>query len=303
MKNKLAAHFTFLICVASLFITQHRAQAQNNQKFKASVNVGGFSENFHWSIAGTAQGTDPNIYSELRWSKLRGPQTSMHLEYNFWKGFLLQADFSSASIIKGNVTDTDFGEDHRKDTLYHESFSSDKGSVLSTDMTLGYKLSLSQSFSVTPFMGYGINAQSLYILGDFGNITGELKSTYKTQWKGLTVGFNTQIPLSDKLFITPQFTYHQVHYSAKANWNLIEEFQHPVSFRHKANGYGLEPSMKINYAFNKTISIHLEEKYSYWTTGKGSDTLYRTNGDVSVTQLNKIYRNNYSVALGVAFAF
>jgi outer membrane protease len=304
MHRKLATQILLSLSVASLLmLTNTHLQAQgNDQKFSISVSPGYFQEDFRWSIAGTSQGKDPNIYSELRWQKLSGPQISGSAQYNFWKGFVLRTNFHSAFITKGNITDTDFGEDNRKDTLYHDSFDSNKGNILSGDLTAGYQIKFTENFSATPFIGYGISDQSLYILRDFGSVTGNLKSTYQTQWNGLTIGRELRIKIK-RIIIQQQLIYHQVNYSAKANWNLIEDFQHPVSFRHKAKGYGLETGINIHYRFNKIISVFADGKYSYWTTGKGTDTLYRNNGDISITQMNGAVRNNFNIALGIAFSF
>ncbi len=42
--------------------------------------------------------------------------------------------------------------------------------------------------------------------------------------------------------------YDQAVYRATADWNLIQNFSHPVSFTHHADGFGVEGQMGVEYA-------------------------------------------------------
>jgi hypothetical protein len=293
-------------CLAGLLLVfaSQIVLAQSDQRGKLVITFqpGYFQEDFRWSIAGDSQGKNPNIYSELRWKNLSGPQFALDVKYKFWKALVLQVNFSESFITSGTVTDTDFGQDNRKDTLYHDQFDSNKGSVTAFHATIGYQLKIKR-FSITPFAGYVVNAQSLYLLKDFGNVIGDLRSTYKTRWQGFTAGFNIRIPVGKKFTIEPSFVYNQTNYSSKANWNLIENFKHPVSFRHKAVGFGLEPSLNVRYMIRKKLSFLIGGYYSYWTTGKGSDRLYLMDGQIPVTQFNGAHRSSLGISLGVSYSF
>jgi len=273
------------------------------QKFIITGQLGYFQEDFRWSIAGTSQGTDPNIYSELRWQKLSGPQAKVNFQYNFWKDFLFKIDFSRSFITSGTVTDTDFGDDNRKDTLYHDSFKSNEGYINSLSFALGYKIKLLKICTASIYAGYSDDRQSLYILGDPGLFTSDLRSTYATKWNGFVIGSDLKIPIQKKIIIEPQIVYHQVNYSANADWNLIAQFKHPVSFAHLAKGFGIEPALNFHYTLTKIISLTASGKYSYWSTGKGIDTLYLADDSISTTQLNGAIRNNWSIVLGTSLSF
>ena len=285
-----------------LFCMMANAQ-EKKQKFNITTQLGYFQEDFRWSIAGINDNNNyVNILSELRWENLRGPQANINLQYNFWKGFFVQGNFSTSLILSGSVTDTDFGEDNRKDTLYHDTFDSNEGNIISFGGSLGYKIKFHENYSISPFIGFSSNQQSLYIVEVPGGLLTDLRCTYETQWNGLTLGLDSKIPIG-KFIIQPLIIYHQVNYSAKANWNLIETFKHPVSFTHDAKGFGIEPALNFHYTLNKTISILLGGKSGYWSTGKGVDTLYLTDGSTSTTQLNGAIRNNWSINLGASFSF
>jgi hypothetical protein len=295
---------SYLAVALVLFSLNSYSQTQPKKpKFILNASSGYYTENFDWSIAGNINDRYVNILSELRWKKIKAVQLNVNGEYNFLKGLFVKGNLSNAFITSGKVSDTDFGKDNRQDTLFHDTFNSDQGNITSWDAVIGYKIPIAKKYSVAPFVGYGINAQSLFVLRDYGNITGNLKSTYDTKWNGLTMGLSFTIPIHDKIIITAQSTYRQLNYSAKANWNLIEDFEHPVSFRHKAKGYGLQNSFGVQYLFNEKISVSLNGQLGHWTTGKGTDTLYRTNGEVNVTQLNQTHRNSATLGAGIQFLF
>jgi hypothetical protein len=295
---------SYLAAALVLFsLTAHSQNQSKKPKFILDASSGYYTENFNWSIAGNINDRYVNILSELRWKKIKGVQLNINGEYNFWKGLFVKGNLSKAFITSGKVSDTDFGRDNRQDTLFHDNFNSDQGNITSWDADIGYKISIAKKYSVAPFVGYGITAQSLFVLRDYGNVTGNLRSTYETKWNGLTMGLSFIIPVHERITITAQSTYRQLNYSAKANWNLIEDFEHPVSFRHKAKGYSIENNIVVHYLFNEKISVSLNGQLGYWTTGKGTDTLYRTNGEVDVTQLNRVHRNSTALGAGIRISF
>jgi hypothetical protein len=291
---------------AALVLFSLNAHSQNQPKkpkFLLDASSAYYTEDFNWSIAGNVNDRYVIILSELRWRKIKGVQLNLNGEYNFWKGLFVKGNLSKAFITSGKVSDTDFGQDNRQDTLFHDTFNSDHGNITSWAAGVGYKLSIAKKYSVAPFVGYGNNSQSLFVLRDYGNVTGNLKSTYDTKWNGLTMGLSFIVPVHERIIITAQSTYRQLNYSAKANWNLIEDFEHPVSFRHKAKGYGVENNIGVHYVLNEKISLSLNGQLGHWTTGKGTDTLYRTNGEVNVTQLNRVHRNSATLGAGIQISF
>jgi hypothetical protein len=295
---------SYLAAALVLFsINAHSQNQPKKPKFILDASSGYYTENFNWSIAGNINDRYVNILSELRWRKIKGVQLNLNGEYNFWKGLFVKGNLSKAFITSGKVSDTDFGNDNRQDTLFHDNFKSDQGNITSWDAGVGYKVSIAKMYSVAPFVGYGINGQYLFVLRDYGNVTGNLKSTYDSKWTGLSMGLSFIIRIHERIIITAQSTYRQLNYSAKANWNLIEDFEHPVSFRHKAKGYGLQNNIGVQYVLNEKISLSLNGQLSHWTTGKGTDTLYRTNGEVNVTQLNRVYRNSATLGAGLQISF
>lgn len=298
---------TFWLVLALLLVVTTATKAQEcagNKKFRVGLVSGYAREDFRWSIGGkTDQSGYVNILSELKWKRLSGIAFGFDAGYNFYKDFVLRTSFSGVMLTSGNVSDTDYGKDNRRDTLFHGRFRSDKGSTYGVDLAVGYKLKLRKKGCFLPLLGYGINLQSLYILGDPGNFIGTLRSTYQARWNGLMAGYTIEMPVYGNLSIRHQFFYHHVNYAAKANWNLIEDFKHPVSFKHKAKGYGLTPGITLMYSVNKRINVCMGGRYDYWITGKGTDILYRSDGTIDITQFNGAIRNRLTASAGVMLRF
>ena len=93
--------------------------------------------------------------------------------------------------------------------------------------------------------------------------------------------------------------YHQVAYHATADWNLIPSFAHPVSYRHTADGYGVEADAGLRYIAGKRISLEARGGYFNWQTGTGIDQVYLTAGGSDQTQLNGVVREGWRCTLGV----
>ena len=89
--------------------------------------------------------------------------------------------------------------------------------------------------------------------------------------------------------------YSQVQYRASANWNLVREFNHPESFRHTANGYGINMQASLLYRASRIHSIGIKGIYSRWQTGRGIDELYLATGQSQQTQLNEVRAEGWQV--------
>ncbi|MDN5288678.1 MAG: hypothetical protein JWR38_4952 [Mucilaginibacter sp.] len=272
------------------------------KKLQVSLATGYQQENFHWSIAGNSNGQNPNVYSELKWQHVGGQTINATAQWNVWKRFSLYADYSKQFILSGTVTDTDYGADNRSNATYHETFNADKGNTQSWNAGAGFILFNDALFSLIPYAGYGISKQSLHLFDRSGNFP-ELNSTYQASWKGPFIKVTSSIWIIQQLKFVADVTYNQVSYNANANWNLIQTFQHPVSYRHHANGYGINAGGQFVYAVYHYLSVHAGGGYFSWKTGSGTDELYLKSGETDKTQLNEAVRNGFNLQGGLSLAF
>ena len=266
-----------------------------------ALSAGPNVDEFNWSIAGFANdATYVNVLSELKWQYIKSHSLSLGVRYCLKGKVFLVATFQKAFIHSGIATDTDYQQQNRNDVVYHASFDSDEGSLVRVGLSAGYRFNLLRVFSITPFAGYSNTGQNLFILQDKTTGKKDLRSTYQTNWKGLMLGVETETRIGSKTKMLMGITYHQTRYSASADWNLVETFQHPVSFTHHANGFGLTPELTIQYALTSVLDIFLNGQIGYWKTGKGRDTLYLQDGHALATQLNGVKRTSKGISIGVS---
>ncbi len=276
-----------------------------NKKIEIRANVsassGFFREQFKWSIAGTPGGTDPNIYSELIWKDLQGLVARLGLNISLDERFVVQVAWSECFITSGKVTDTDYQQDNRNYVSFYGLFDSDEGSVRSANGLVGYRFYSKLRNNFTFYLGYSAEQQNLYLLDHSGIYDADLRSSYRTMWRGPLIKLEAEVSLSRKLGISPAISYHQLSYHAKGNWNLISEFEHPVSYRHHANGYGTDVSCLMNYKLSNRWKLFAVGEHRYRETGKGVDMVYRVNGQRPETQMNGVLMRSVFITGGISF--
>jgi hypothetical protein len=107
----------------------------------------------------------------------------------------------------------------------------------------------------------------------------------------------------ENLGIEPVLQYHQLKYHAEANWNLIINFEHPVSFEHTANGFCVDSGIKISWQLPSSWSVLLVGNCATWKTGKGIDKLHLKNSPAVYSQFNGAARKEYRAGIEVCKAF
>jgi hypothetical protein len=300
MESKPLMLVKVVACLMVATATEGWSQHPTSRRINVTPSVGYSIESFSWSIAGVNAMNQPvNILSELKWRNINSTAARLRAEVFVWTDVFMRADFSKAFIISGKVSDTDYGRDNRIDPTFHDVFDSDKGGSTSFVLTTGYRMHLPRKSSVGVFVGYAHETRLLYLLRDNGNVQGDLKSTYHARWKGVVFGVDIILPAHKKLQFIAEGNYHHHRYDATADWNLIADFAHPVSFRHQAKGHTLSLDAGLQYIINRCINIRLTAVHGASITGAGIDTLYRSNGDIDVTRLNTVRRSSMILCSGL----
>jgi len=238
------------------------------EKVQFSFATGYQQENFHWSIAGNSSGQHPNVYSELQWKQVRGPGVQLGIRWKVWKWVTLFGEVGRVVVLGGRVVDTDYGADNRQSAIYREQFYSDKGSTASWSLRAGGCFFKDRWWKLFGSAGYGVDYQHFYIVDHGGSFAG-LNSRYVTVWKGPLVKLSAVRRLGAHWEAGAEAGYHQVSYGAKADWNLISSFAHPVSFRHMADGYGLDGGVNLGYRLSRVLWWKLGGGFFSWRTGRG----------------------------------
>lgn len=300
MKN-----YTKALTIALLLGIVGHCFAQDNQKGELYLqSYAAYSlTNLKWSIAGNKQGKNPNVLSELEWEHLKGPQFGLAIKYGITKKFIAKLDFSIMNITSGQVTDSDYGQDDRQKMFYQDFFNSNKGIDLSLTTAIGYTLYSRPGFSLSPFLGYDFRKQNLFLIGQEGIVQQQsLKSTYKNNWQGIVLGTEADLKIQ-KFKFNLNLSASLLDYNAKANWNLIEEFAKPVSFKHWSTAFSLKSQLKLNYEFNKKFGLALHFGSIYAKALPGTDEAYYVSRPSIQTQLNEVKSLNYSAGVGFSYYF
>lgn len=267
-----------------------------------AVSTGYEREDFHWSIAGNSAGQDPNIYSELKWRNAAGFFTRLDVLWAVRKRWRVAANGSRTFLHSGNMTDTDYGLDNRHDVLYHQQFPVSGGYSEAGSAGIGYVLLDKGRFEVTPFVGYGISKQ-YFPVTDPGGPYASLNSSYGGKWLGPFLRVEGVWRLAAEWQLETAVRYDQVVYRGVADWNLIADFQHPVSFRHRADGYGITGELALSYALGRHWLFSLRANGFDWETGTGIDALYLASSGTQQTQLNGVVRTGFGGGFGAGWRF
>lgn len=301
--------FLFLLAIAfsvrsqSTAVYSERSMEYKNNNLEINAYGDYRSEDFHWSIAGNSMGQNPNVLSEVKWKDIKGAGTGLDIRLNIWSPIFFKGSYHRTFIKKGKVTDTDYSSDNRKNPGYHADLNSNEGFIYTYTLAMGYEFKISGILKISPYAGYVKNSQQLH-LKDFSEETDPavktLNSIYQANWTGPLIGLETNIILTDQFSIRGLINYQQLKYRSVADWNLIDAFAHPVSFKHTANGYGTEGLIQAGFRFSPVFSVFLRGNYYYANTGKGTDDLFLADGRQLQSQFNGATRHGGGLGIGIS---
>lgn len=262
----------------------------------ASLSLGYRLDALDWNIGGGSGG--PNILSELDWRdmdivQLKGELSGTNAEGVYFRGF---ADYGW--VLDGLSQDSDFAGDNRS-LEFSRSYSNVDGSRvrdLSGGLGLTFYTGASDQYRIIPLIGFSYHGQQLRRQGGYqtlwdsanydvinpgstdyvplGPFSG-LDSSYDAEWYGPWLGVDVLLDLQEQGTAFVRLESHWVNYYARANWNLRDDFAHPVSFEHESNGRGWVLEMGWNsvpsrYRWTWGVTASLQS----WKTGAGIDRTF-----------------------------
>ncbi|SHF32777.1 hypothetical protein [Pedobacter caeni] len=299
MKRYLVCLFLLFCC---FFVYGQSGQEQRSRWIFAFYGDDS-SEDFKWSIAGNSNGQNPNVLSEVIWTKLKGLGMGLDVELNIWSHIYFKGSYHKAFIRSGSATDHDYAADDRTQVTYSAFLKSNEGHRLRYAATLAYAVRLHEMLDVIPYAGYANNSQSLS-LKNFEEEKGgrELNSTYQSKWNGPVVGLDMELARTRRINLNAGFSYQQLNYTGLADWNLIDAFNHPLSFKHIAKGFETQVLLRLNFSINSRCSIYLRGEHRYAETGNGIDQLFLADGRERESQFNGAVRKIKAIGAGVVFS-
>ena len=286
-------------------------------EFQFDIEGGYRVDNLVWNIAGDISGCCPNILSELTWDDLYSYQLKSKAKMVFNDALVVDGVADYGFILDGDNQDSDYLGNDRTLEFSRSNNNAEDGNVLDFTGGLGYRFHFwgsdaQSSFAVdeawvTPLGGYSYHEQNLTITDGLQTIppTGSfpgLNSSYETEWKGPWVGFEVDGRI-EKVRAMFRFEYHWADYLAEANWNLRDDFAHPKSFEHIADGTGVVFTFQGAYDINDHWSISLTGDIQDWETDPGIDRTFFSDGTVIDTRLNVVEWNSFDVMFGTTYRF
>lgn len=301
--------------VVSQSLDQVEEKIYREWKAKLDLSTGYRVDRLKWNIAGQSDGTNPNILSELTWDdveifQLKGKASAS------WKSYVVEGSMGYGNISDGKNQDSDFFGNNRTGEFSRSNNGVDGDDVLDVSGGIGYRIELTNpetraswavdQLSVMPLIGYSYHQQNLNIVDGYqtfptaGPFDG-LHSTYETEWNGPWLGFELDGERK-KMTGYLRFEYHIADYYAKANWNLRTDFDHPKSFEHTADGYGLLLGLGAGYKLSDRWTINLSGDAQSWRIDDGIDRVFFSDGTTAETRLNEVEWKSFSTMLGMSYS-
>ena len=286
------------------------------------ISAGPRKDELSWSIAGSAAGTDPNVLSELEWTSVDSYQITFANRSRFRRHIYCRTVFDYAWVQDGTVRDSDYDGDNQ--TLeWSRSISESPGDEMWDFSTgVGYAFILSGGrLMVAPLVGYSFSKQNLRIKHGnqvistrspapaVGPLSGQLNSTYFARWMGPWIGCDmlyrvgVKHPDAHPMQFGLSAELHYADYYGEGNWNLRSDLNHPKSFEHDAEGYGICISGEWLFALTPHWNLNLTADYQYWDTGTGTDRKFLDGGGTAATLLNGVTWTSSSFMVGANYNF
>ena len=291
--------------------------AQSTLHYDASLGADYRQAHMDWNIAGSLAGTSPNVLSELSWNDLEIAQISGSAQVTVSDRIVVRASGAYGSIISGKNQDSDYLGDNRT-FQFSQSDNDGSGHITDASVGLGYRVRLYDETVghyayVTPMAGYSQHRQNLKITNGvqtvpaLGPIPG-LDSSYDAEWKGPWAGLNLWLEVTDRTALNIDFAYHWADYSAEANWNLRDDWAHPVSYRHDSNGTGVVTGLSLTHNLGKNWDITARLESQHWVADAGLDTTYTVDSSTGAiqpvtTRLNVVHWKSRAAGIAATYRF
>ena len=214
-------------------------------------------------------------------------------------------------ILAGDVQDSDYESDDRTDE-YSRSCSDGRGGYLLHALTgLGYRFDLRAApITLLPIIGIAFNRQAMVMTDGvqvvsvpprstrpLAPITG-LDSSYTANWLNIWIGLDAEYRITSRVSVGAVVSVHPALYYAEADWNLRPDFEHPVSFVHRALGLGLCADLSVGIELSRRFLLEGRLALDYWFGGPGVDETFFAAGYSVETQLNEVVWSSAQFFLG-----
>lgn len=296
------------------------------------LDAGYRQDDLVWSIAGSSDG--PNVLSELAFERIEIVEIGAGLELRSPTGLEAHLGLRVGEIVDGGVRDSDYSGDDRSLEWSRSENAVEDDDVWDASAGIGWAFDWvdpesGRAARLVPMVGYAVSEQALRMsegnqtvsepalappgfspqpLGPFPG----LDSTYETEWMGPWVGLHGLFQASASWSAGLAVEYHWFDYEAVADWNLREDFQHPRSFEHEAEGEGWRLALKGTRRLGPRSDLTVGLRLRNFETDAGVDRVFLSDdpslppelrNQVLETRLNGVDWESWSLSLGWRLRF
>lgn len=340
--RKHIASFIWIVAIANLMILATSQAAMAGSGTRSYMNASTHSEketrsvletefiitggyrvdDLDWNIAGDINGNNPNIISELTWDDLESYQLKFQGGLVWPNLIAVRGSLAYGWLFDGRNQDSDYWGDNRTFEFSRSNNTTDDDQVWDASLAVGYPFRFGRTVigTVTPLAGYSHHEQQLNISDGIQTIATAgvtppvgpfegLDSSYETKWRGPWVGIDMHFRADEiktfahriETYLT--YEYHWADFEAVANWNLIDNYAHPKSFKHDTNGNGFVIGAGINCMLTQHWALNLNFDYQDWSTDSGTIKFFLADGTTHKQQLNEVNWTSYAFMMGLSLRF
>lgn len=299
----------FIFLIANIAFAQN--SPINNKPSISTLNIQpkvGYSiSKTSFNIAGNELGKNPNVLSELIWDPTNALEYGLEFKV-MHKKFVLNADFLLQKTLNGSVTDFDYDGDNRTQRFTELYLSNHKGSGHSIKIQPGYNWSTQENLHFVTYLSFDHSSRSLYLLNDQDwqsndrNYIAGLNSYYKYKFPNYGAGIALDYKFDPKWSTQFAIEGYLSKYYAYGNWNLIEDFEKPISYEHKGNGQKFFATAGFAYALSPNLGIGMQYNFGHFNIQNGKDYLYTYSEGTKRTRLNDANETKHSFLFNLRYS-
>lgn len=306
--------------------------AETTTRLDLGIDAGYREDEIDWNIAGSLQGTGPNIISELTWEdveiyQVRAKGKLLVGREDFpWFSTCLKGSAAYGWIVDGKNQDSDYAGDNRTLEFSRSNNETEDDEVYDLSVAIGPQFRLAQgTLLLTPLFGYSrheqhlrmtdgnqtlsdqTNADVLYgpgwvIVPPTGPFPG-LDSTFKAKWSGPWAGLDVAWRPLPRLSFIASGEYHWGDYEGRGDWNLRRDLASDKSFDQDADADGIVLSAAGSLDLGAGWSATLSYDWQDWETDEGVIWFNLAGGGAVPQQFNEANWESQAVMLGVEYRF
>ncbi len=263
--------------------------------------------------ASVSNDASPNVLSELIFDPIDTTNAYANLGYMWLVGSKtaigITGTYSESISSDGRALDYDFDADDRTDMFSLSRSSLDDSQIRHYAVETFSKTRWfdKPGHYLTGGIGFEKKIYHLHITDGQQKhpvvqpISG-LKSTYEPEFKNTYLFIATEHKFRGG-YLTIKAQHIWSHLDSKADWNLREEFAHPVSYIHDGDGTGHTLSIKYSYPIHDNIDIYTQLSSRKVEIKNGYDQIYFADGKSAVTKLNQVNEKTNAFSIGATFHF